>query len=335
MQTRRLGHSGISVSRLCLGTMMFGDLTDEAAARRILDHARESGVDFIDTADVYAGGRSEETVGRLIAQDRDAWVLATKAGNPMPGEPRSSGISRAWLTRAIDASLKRLATDRVDLWYLHLDDRVTPVEETVAAIGDVIRAGKVLYWGFSNFEGWQIADMVHTADRLGVPRPVACQPLYNALNRQAERDILPACDRFGIGVVPYSPLARGMLSGKYASIDAPPAGSRAARSDRRMMETEFRAESIRIAAAYKTHAEGRGRSVVDFAMGWLLANRIVASVIAGPRTVEQWQGYLAAARAPFDAEDEAVVEAHVAPGHASTPGFNDPRYPVRGRRTEF
>jgi len=335
MQIRTLGHSGLKVSRLCLGTMMFGDRTDEAEARRILDHARESGVDFLDTADMYAAGRSEEMVGRLIAQDRDAWVLATKAGNPVPGVARSAGLSRAWLMRAIDGSLKRLGTDRVDLWYLHLDDRITPVEETVTAVGDAIRAGMVLYWGFSNFEGWQIADMVHTADKLGVPRPVACQPLYNALNRQAERDILPACDRFGIGVMPYSPLARGMLTGKYASIDAPPEDSRAARADKRMLETEFRAESVEIAGRFKAHAKRRGRSLVDFALGWLLANDIVTSVVAGPRTLDQWQGYVAAARSPFDAEDEAVVEAQVAPGHSSTPGYNDPRYPLRGRRTVF
>lgn len=332
MQTRFLGASGTRVSRLCLGTMMFGDQTDAAEAARILDAARDAGVDFLDTADMYAAGRSEEMVGRLIARDRDAFVLATKVGNAAPTIPRSGGIGRAWMMRAIDDSLRRLGTDRVDLWYLHRDDRVTPVEETIAAIGDVIRAGKVIHWGFSNFEGWQIADLVHTADRLGVPRPVACQPLYNALNRQAERDILPACDRFGIGVMPYSPLARGMLSGKYAAIDAPPPGSRAARADTRMLETEFRAESVPVAAAYARHAESRGRSVVDFALGWLLASDLVTSVIAGPRTLAQWQAYLSAAAAPFDAEDEAVVEAHVAPGHASTPGYNDPRYPLRGRR---
>lgn len=335
MQTRTLGHSGTKVSRLCLGTMMFGDQTDESEAASILNVARDAGVDFIDTADMYAGGRSEEVIGRLIARDRDAFVLATKVGNPSTSVPRSGGIGRAWMMRAIDDSLRRLCTDRVDLWYLHRDDRMTPVEETIGAIGDVIRAGKVVHWGFSNFEGWQIADLVHTADRLGVPRPVACQPLYNALNRQAERDVLPACDRFGIGVMPYSPLARGMLTGKYGSIDSPPEGSRAARADRRMMETEYRAESIEIAAAFGRHAERRGRTTIDFAMGWLLASEIVTSVIAGPRTLDQWKAYVAAADAPFDAEDEAVVEAHVPPGHASTPGYNDPRYPLRGRRTSL
>src|SRR5512138_597556 len=208
MEYRNLGRSGLRVSRLCLGAMMFGDRTDAAEAARIASSAREAGVNFIDTADVYANGESERITGKLVASERDWWVVATKTGQPRPGEPQR-GIGRKWLMQSIDASLARLGTDRVDIYYQHRDDTDVPMEEPVAAMGDLIRAGKIRYWGVSNIRGWRIAEAAGVADRLGVPRPVVCQPYYNAMNRQPETEILPACRHFGIGVVPYSPLARG------------------------------------------------------------------------------------------------------------------------------
>jgi len=332
MDMRKLGRSGLTVSPICLGTMMFGEQTDEKEARRIVDHAREAGVNFIDTADQYGRGKSEQIIGRAIAKDRDAWVLATKAGNPVNDtHANAQGLGRKWLLKAIDDSLARLQLDYVDIWYLHLDDYSTPLEEAVSAVADVLGQGKALYWGVSNFRGWRIAELVRLAGEAGIDRPIVCQPYYNAMNRMPEVEILPACEYYGLGVVPYSPLARGVLTGKYLPGKAPPKGSRAGRKDQRIMESEFRAESLVIAQKIKTHAEAKGMTAADFAVNWVLANPIITSVLAGPRTLEQWKAYLGALDHGFDEADEALLDSLVAPGHPSTPGYSDPRYPLNGR----
>jgi aryl-alcohol dehydrogenase-like predicted oxidoreductase len=331
MQFRRLGKSGLEVSVLCLGTMMFGDRTDAAASNEIVAHAQDAGVNFIDTADVYSKGASETIVGAAIRGERDRWILATKVGNVMTKAPHDGGLSRRWIFAACDASLKRLGTDWIDIYYLHRDDTTTPIAETVAALGDLMRAGKIRYYGISNFPGWRIAEVMRWCERLRVPPPVVCQPYYNLLNRTPEVEILPACDYFGIGVAPYSPVARGVLTGKYAP-GAIPADSRAGRKDRRIMETEFRDESIAIAQKLKRHAESTGRSATRFALAWLWANRVVTSVIAGPRTLEQWKDYVEAVGTAWSADDEKLVDSLVTPGHSSTPGYNDPQYPFYGRR---
>jgi len=331
MDYRSLGRSGLKVSPICLGTMMFGDRTDAAEAGRIVASARDAGVNFIDTADVYVKGESEKITGKLIAADRDRWVLATKVANPMGEDPNRRGTGRKWVMQAIAESLARLATDYVDIYYIHRDPGDVPMEETVAAMGDLIRAGKVRHWGVSNLRGWRVAEAVRVCDALGVARPVVCQPYYNAMNRQPENDILPACAHHGIGVVPYSPLARGVLTGKYAKGAEPPAESRAGRKDKRMLETEFREESLVIAQKIKAHAGKKGMTPGHFAFNWVLANPIVSSVIAGPRTLEQWNDYLAGLGKKFDSEDEALVESLVKAGHPSTPGYNDPNYPLTGR----
>ena len=233
MEYRYLGTSGLRVSPLCLGTMTFGDRTDAAAAREIVARAQDAGVNFIDTADVYSKGASETIVGEAIRADRDRWILATKVGNVMTRAPDDGGSSRRWIMRACDDSLKRLSTDWIDVYYLHVDDRHTPIAETVAALGDLISAGKIRYFGVSNFRGWRIAEVMRWCDKLAVPPPVVCQPYYNLLNRMPEVEILPACDHYGIGVAPYSPIARGVLTGKYAA-GAVPEDSRAARKDARI-----------------------------------------------------------------------------------------------------
>ena len=326
-----LGRSGLKVSRLCLGSMTFGDRTDAAEAARIIASARDAGVNFIDTADQYAKGESERIVGKLIAAERNRWVLATKVGNRMGEAPNDGGLSRAWILRAIDMSLDRLDTDFVDFYYFHIDDEDTPLDESVAAMGDVIAQGKVRYWGISNFRGWRIAEAVRLAADMGVPAPVVCQPYYNAMNRMPETEVIPACAHYGLGVVPYSPLARGVLTGKYKPGDAPPADSRAGRKDRRMMQTEFRQESLVMAQAIKAHAEKRGMTAGQFAINWLFNNGAVTSVLAGPRTLAQWMEYIGALKHGFDADDEALIDGLVRSGHPSTPGYNDPRYPLSGR----
>ena len=333
MDYRLLGRNGIKVSPICLGTMMFGDRTDATEAGRIVASARAAGVNFIDTADVYAKGESERITGKLIAPDRDRWILATKVANAMGDDPNRRGTSRKWVMHAIDESLARLATDYVDIYYVHRDFTDIPLEEAVAAMADLIRAGKVRYWGVSNFRGWRIAETIRACDALGAPRPIVCQPYYNAMNRQPENDVLPACAHYGLGVVPYSPLARGVLVGKYKPGEAPPAESRVGRKDARMLQTEFRPESLEIAQKLKARAEKKGMTAGDFAVAWVLANPIVTGVIAGPRTLEQWEGYLTALAHKLDAEDEALVDSLVRPGHPSTPGYNDPAYPLTGRPT--
>ena len=333
MNYRRLGDSGLEVSVLCLGTMMFGDRTDAATAQRIIGSAFDAGVNFIDTADAYAKGGSEEIIGSAMAANRRRWILATKVGNPMTQKPHDGGSSRRWILQACDDSLRRLATDYIDIYYLHKDDPDTPIAETVGAIGDLIRSGKVRYFGVSNYRGWRIAEVVAECEAQGVPRPVVCQPYYNLLNRMPEVEILPACDYYGLGVAPYSPIARGVLTGKYRGGDKPE-DSRAGVKDQRLMETEFRAESLAIAEKLEAHAKKTGRTATAFALAWLWANRIVSSVIAGPRTLAQWREYVDAIGAPWRAEDEALVDSLVRPGHPSTPGYSDPQYPFFGRILE-
>ena len=311
--------------------MMFGGPTDDAEAGRIVAAAREAGINFIDTADVYAKGESERVTGKLISPDRSRWVLATKVANPMGDDPNRRGCGRKWILAAIEESLGRLATDYVDIYYIHRDPGEVPMEETVTAMGDLIASGAIRYWGVSNLRGWRIAEAVRACELLGVARPVVCQPYYNAMNRQPENEILPACAHYGIGVASYSPLARGVLVGKYKPGEAPAADTRAGRRDKRMMETEFREESLAIAQKLRAHAERKGMSAGDFAVNWVLRNPIVTSVIAGPRTLEQWSAYLGALKHGFDDEDEALVDSLVRPGHPSTPGYNDPHYPLTGR----
>lgn len=331
MEYRRLGRSGLMVSPICLGTMLFGSRTEEAEAARIVDTAREAGVNFIDTADVYNHGEAERIVGRSIHADRDRWVIATKVGNPMGPEPNDDGLGRRRILRSAEDSLRRLKTDRIDLYYLHRDDPDTPLEESLSAVGDLIAQGKILYFGVSNFRGWRIAEVVRLCERAGIDRPVGAQPYYNAVNRLPEFEYLPACGHYGIGVVPYSPLARGVLTGKYAPGDVPPEGSRLARNDTRMMTTEFRSESLEISRRFRDRAAERGMTAGQFALNWVINHRYVASAVAGPRTLEQWRENLDALKHAFTDDDEKFVDALVPPGHPSTPGYTDPKYPVTGR----
>lgn len=332
MEYPNLGRSGLKVSPLCLGTMMFGGQTDEPTSGRIIAQAREAGINFIDTADAYNEGGSEEVVGRAIRAERGHWVLATKLANPIGAKgPNDRGLSRRHVVQGCEASLKRLGAEWIDILYLHKEDHATPLDETLRALGDLIRAGKIRYYGVSNYRSWRVAEICAIADRLGIDRPVVSQPLYNILNRQAEAEHLPACRFYGLGIVPYSPLARGVLTAKYDPGAAAPEGTRAGRSDKRLMETEWRPESLEIARTLASHAEARGITPGQFAVAWLLNNALVTAPIAGPRTEAQWRDYLGALDYRFTVEDEALVDRLVVTGHPSTPGYNDPAYPIEGR----
>jgi len=331
MQYRRLGKSNLKVSALCVGTMMFSDRTDLAEAQRIVASAHEHGVNFIDTADVYNHGGSEQMLGQILKANRHDWILATKLGNPMGQKPNQSNYSPHWVIGEVESSLKRLDTDHIDLLYLHRDYPEGNLEETVRAMDALIRSGKVRAFALSNFRGWRIAEVMRLCEKTNVPAPIACQPYYNLLNRGPEVEILPACAYYGLGVVPYSPIARGVLTGKYLPGKPPPEDTRAARNDRRMMETEFREESLLIAQKLREHCDARGITLGQFATAWILANRNISSVIAGPRTLAQMEDYYPAVDIAISAEEEALVDSLVTPGHASTPGYNDPGYPFFGR----
>ena len=332
MHYRNLGKSPLKISTLCLGTMMFGDQTALADAQNIVAHAREHGVNFIDTADVYSTGASETMVGELLRGDRASWILATKIGNKMSEGLNESHYSRTWMMQEVEASLSRLNTDYIDIYYLHRDYNGMDLEEPLRALDALLGAGKIRYWGVSNFRGWRIAEVSRMARELNMPGPVVCQPYYNLLNRMPEVEVLPACAHYGIGVVPYSPIARGVLSGKYVPGAKPADDSRAGRGDKRIMQTEFRDESLVIAQTLQRHCAAKNISLAHFATAWVLANKSVSSVIAGPRTLAQWQDYFGALDVAITAEDEALVDSLVHPGHPSTPGYTDPVYPLDSRR---
>lgn len=331
MQQKQLGASGLKVSQLCLGTMMFGGPTDEATSNRIVAKARDQGVNFIDTADVYNGGKSEEVTGRAIGNRRHDWVLATKLANRMGEGPNRGGLSRKWVMQAAEESLKRLGTDYIDIYYLHVEDHATPLVETVRAMGDLLRQGKIRYFGVSNYRAWRVAEICNLCDRMNIDRPVVSQPYYHALYRVAEVEHLPACKNYGLGVVSYSPLARGVLTGKYKPGADAPADTRAGRADKRMMQTEFRAETLEAAQKVKAYAEKRGLSPNHFAVAWVLNNSLIDGVIAGPRTEAHWDDYVKALDTKLTGEDEAFIDDLVVTGHPAAPGYNDPAYPIEGR----
>lgn len=331
MEYRYLGRSALKVSPLCLGTMDYGGPTDEAEALRIVDRARDLGINFIDTADQYTEGRSEEVVGRAIKQNRDDWVLATKFGNSYVKAPNRGGQSRKWIIRTFEDSLRRLGTDYVDILYFHRATPSEPLDEPLRAIADLIAQGKLRYFGVSNFRAWRIAEIAHACDQLGIDRPVASQPLYNIVNRAVETEELPAAAFYGLGAVTYSPLARGVLTGKYQPGVAPDADSRAGRGDKRFVQVEWRQESVEISQKIAAHAAEQGMTAADFSLAWVINNRLVTSAVVGPRTQAQWDSYAKALEVKLTAEDEALVDSLVAPGYSSTPGFVDPSYPLEGR----
>jgi aryl-alcohol dehydrogenase (NADP+) len=332
VEYRQLGRSGLKISPICLGTMMFGGPADEATSTRIVAEAREAGVNFIDTADVYSNGASETVVGRAISNNRPGWVLATKLANPMGDDPNRGGLSRRWVLQAADESLKRLGTDYIDIYYLHREDHSTPLTETVRAMGELIKQGKVRYFGVSNYRAWRVAEICNICDDLGIDRPIVSQPYYNAMNRMPEVEHFPACGYYGLGILAYSPLARGVLTGKYSPDAAPDKETRAGRNDTRMMQTEWRPESLQLAQEIRQHAEARGITAGRFAVAWVLNSAFVTGVVAGPRTEDQWDDYVRALDYRFTAEDEALIDRLVVSGHPSTPGYNDPQYPIEGRR---
>jgi aryl-alcohol dehydrogenase-like predicted oxidoreductase len=324
---RTLGRSGCAVSALALGTMTFGAETDQDGSFRQLDAFVEAGGTLVDTADVYAGGTSEEIVGRWFA-DRpadvtDRVVLATKGRFPTSGEPNGVGLSRRHLTRALDASLRRLGRDSVDLYQVHAWDPHTPLAETLDILDSFIRVGKIGYYGLSNFTGWQVQKAVATADARHLAPPVTLQPQYNLLVREIEWEIVPSCLDAGLGLLPWSPLGGGWLTGKYKR-DARPTGStRLGEDPDRGVESYLRRSPQQrtwdVIEAVQQVADARGASMAQVALAWVTDRPAVTSTILGARTVEQLADNLGAAGLHLSEQESAALDAASDPSPADYP----------------
>ena len=302
MDYRTLGNSGCAVSSLCLGTMTFGAETDEPGAHEQLDRFTEAGGTMVDTADVYSGGRSEEIIGRWFASRpsdlTERVVLATKGRMPVDDSPNGAGLSARHLTRALEASLRRLGLEAVDLYQVHAYDPLTPLEETLRTIEGFIQAGKIRYWGLSNFTGWQLTKAVHLARALNVAGPVTLQPQYSLLAREIEWEIVPAVLDAGMGLLPWSPLGGGWLSGKYQRDQRPTGATRLGDDPNRGMEAYDRKNNDRtwrVIDAVQKVAEDRGVSMAEVALAWVTDQPWVSSTILGARTTEQLEANLKAA----------------------------------------
>jgi aryl-alcohol dehydrogenase-like predicted oxidoreductase len=316
MTYRPLGDSGLMVSAVGVGCNAFGRRLDVEGVRDVLAGARDAGVTLLDTADVYGdpAGRSEELIGEVLEGQRDEFVVATKFGMRMRDAARDDhGVrgSRHYVRRAVEASLRRLRTDHIDLYQLHVPDEVTPIEETLSVLTDLVHEGKVLYLGCSNFAAWQVADADWTARSAGLERFVSVQNRYSLLDRRIEDEVVPACETYGLGILPFFPLEHGLLTGKYRRGEPAPAGTRAALDPARAQWLE-RADWDRIEALQK-YAEARGVDVLDVAIAGLAAQPAVASVIAGAVSGDQVRRNAAALRWDPTAEDLAELDDVTAP----------------------
>ena len=310
MEYRRLGNSGLKVSAIGLGTWLnFGGHLGDREAGRIVRGALEGGVNLIDTADVYASGKAEEQLGRVLEGiRRSSYVLATKAFFPMGPGPNDKGLSRKHLFESVHASLKRLGTDSIDIFQCHRHDPETRVAETVRAFDDLIRQGKVHYWGVSVWSASQIEEAVKAAKEMGAAPPVSNQPPYSLLDREIEAEVVPACRKHGLGILPFSPLAQGVLSGKYLD-GARPADSRAADARRNQFIQRYLGEEpTRRVARLRELAKAAGMPMARVALAWVLANPVVASVLVGVTTEAQLAENLAAAGTPLDSGLKAELD---------------------------
>jgi aryl-alcohol dehydrogenase-like predicted oxidoreductase len=297
MEYRRLGRTGLMVSELCLGCMTFGREVDEAGSREIVARFLDDGGNFIDTADVYETGLSEEITGRAVKGVRDDVVLATKVRFPMGEGPNDVGLSRKHVISGCEASLRRLGTDYIDLYQVHAWDALTPLEETLSALTDLVRAGKVRYVGVSNFTGWQLTKALWVSELRGLERFVCLQPQYSLVERNVEREILPVCREEGLGVIPWSPLGGGFLSGKYRRGERLPQGSRIAEAVESMEEHWDRRATERnwnTLNAVGEISEETGKSYAQISLNWLLRHEVVTAPIIGARNVDQLEDNLGA-----------------------------------------
>lgn len=302
MQYRRLGRTGLKVSSLCLGTNMFGGYMDEAAAVRVMDAGREKGINFVDTSDSYSRGASETMVGVGIRSARSHWIVGTKVFSPMGEGPNDRGASRKHIMDGVEASLRRLGTDYIDLYQIHYWDPETPLEETMRTLDDLVSQGKVRYVGCSNYSGWQLMKALSVSERNGFIRYESVQPAYNLLNRAIEAELLPTCADQGVGVTPYQVLMGGMLTGKYTKGEAPPPGTRFA-SRPQVMERMYTDRVAGLAGRLGDLSKRYERTQAELLLGWALANPTITSVIVGCSKPEQVAENVCAVDKPLSAEE--------------------------------
>jgi aryl-alcohol dehydrogenase-like predicted oxidoreductase len=319
---RILGRTGVSVSPLCLGTMMFGAWgnPDHEDATRIIHRALDAGVNFVDTADVYARGESEEILGRALGGRRDGVVLATKFHGVMGDDPNERGNSRRWIVREVEASLRRLQTDWIDLYQVHRPDPACDIDETLGALTDLVRQGKIRYLGHSTFPAHEIVEAQWVAERRGRERFVCEQPPYSLLVRGVEADVLPVCERYGLGVIPWSPLAGGWLSGRYREGREPPPSTRAGRIPLRYdLTLPENRRKLGAAEAFARLAEEAGLTLIELAIAFVLRHPAVTSAIIGPRTMEQLESQLTATAVRLDDALLDRIDEIVPPGRNLNP----------------
>ncbi len=285
MEYRRLGNSGLEVSAVGLGTNNFGGRMDYEATERVIKQTVDVGINMIDTSNSYGNGKSEEFIGKAVKGMRDKVLLATKFASAMGQGPNQRGTSRKHIMTEVEKSLKRLETDYIDLYQVHFPDQRTPIEETMRTLDDLVHQGKVRYIGCSNFASWQIAQAMEVAKAQGLEPFISAQPQYSMLRRDIEKEIVPACQFYGLGLLPYSPLANGFLTGKYERGKPAPEGTRLANS--RMAGSLLTDANFAVLEGLENFAAERGRSMTDLAFAWLLANPVMGSVIAGATKPEQ------------------------------------------------
>jgi aryl-alcohol dehydrogenase-like predicted oxidoreductase len=307
VEYRNLGNSGLQVSIVGLGCNNFGMRIDAAATEVVVNKAIDAGINLFDTADVYGGTKSEEFLGKALGSRRQEIVLATKFGMPLGKSWYTSRGSRRYIMNAVEASLRRLNTDYIDLYQMHAPDPSTPIDETLRALDDLVRQGKVRYIGHSNYAGWQAAEAHYVAKAGNLTPFVSAQNEYSLLNRRIENELVPAVNKYGVGVLPFFPLASGFLTGKYRQGEAGPEGARL--SSGPMAERILNDRNYEILAKLETFAESRGKGVLDVAFGWLIAQPHVSSVIAGATKPEQVDANVAAGEWRMTAEDVAEVDA--------------------------
>lgn len=308
MEYRRLGNSGLKVSEISLGGNVFGKWADESMSIAVINHALEMGINYIDTADMYGQGRSEELIGKTVKSKRSQFIIATKFGFPMGDGPNESGASRYYIMKAVDASLKRLQTDYIDLYQIHLPDPATPIEETLRALNDLVRTGKVRYIGCSNFAAWQLCEALWLSKVNNLHSFVTVQPRYNLLERQIETELVPCCQAYNIGVIPWGPLVGGFLTGKYRKGQEAPAGVRLS-VPYPLYDNIFTEENWNKLSKLETFATEHGHKVGELAIAWLLAKPWISTVIVGARNLEQVSTNVTATEWKLTAEEAAAVDA--------------------------
>jgi len=293
MEYRTLPHTDLRVSRLSFGNMPFGSQTDEAAARRLVDRCLEAGINFFDTANIYNQGRAEEMLGQVLAGRRAQVILATKVRGKMEQAPEETGLSRPAMHKALESSLRRLQTDYVDIYYLHQPDYDVPMEETLAAMDGLVRAGKVRYPAVSNYAAWQVCEIHWLCEGNVFMPPYISQPMYNLLARGVEEEYLPFCQRFGVAVVPYNPLAGGLLTGKHARERAPLAGTRFD-GNKLYLDRYWHADYFAAVEDLAAVAREAEKTLVELSFQWLLSQPVVDSIILGASRLEQLEENLKA-----------------------------------------